>query len=144
MKLTNYATQLKNSIFGKAMNCNPTDLANAGRKPQTKNNTMTLKQEIANQINYVHKTIAQTTIPVNVDSNILAEILKNKTIRYENENDSTVVEGKDRTFKIDHVEEVFTAKKNGKRCIRAYTVDIDDAARDKYRTLHVDGIRVIA
>lgn len=80
---------------------------------------------------------------MNVDSNILAEILKDKTVRYENEGDSTVVEGKTRTFKIDHVEEVFTSK-NGVRCIRAYTIDIDDGARDKYRTLHVNGIRVIA
>ena len=130
MKLTNYATQLKNSIFGKAMNCNPTDLANAGRKPQTKNNTM--------------QTIAQTTIPVNVDSNILAEILKDKTLRYENENESSVVKGKERTFKVDHVEEIFTAKKNGKRCARVYAVDVDDNARAKYRTLHIDGIHVIA
>jgi hypothetical protein len=136
MKLKNYANQLKNSIFGKAMNCNPTDLADAGRKP-----TITANLNLPTN---TMQTIAQTTIPVNVDSNILAEILKNKTLRYENENDSSVIQGKERTFKVDHVEEVFTAKKNGKRCARVYAVDVDDNARAKYRTLHVDGIRVIA
>ena len=89
-------------------------------------------------------TIANTTIPVNVEANILAEILKDKTVRYENEKDSSVTLGRSRTFKISTVENIFTAKSNGKRCATVYAVDLDDGGRDKIRTLHIDGLRVIA
>ena len=90
------------------------------------------------------KTIAQTTIPVVAKTRVIKRILKGATVRYENENESTVVIGKERTFKIEHVEKVFTAKKTGERCVIVYAVDIDDNARAKHRCLHIGGIRVIA
>ena len=89
-------------------------------------------------------TIGQTSIPYSLEANILAELLKGKTVRYENDGDSSVREDKFRTFKIEDVEKIFTAKRNGRRCLTGYMVDVDDGGRDKIRTLHLDGIRVIA
>jgi len=90
------------------------------------------------------KTIAQTNISSDVDNTTLAEILRGKTVRYENERRSSVVDGRFRTFKIENVENIFVAKKTGERCVTVYASDIDDAGHDKHRTLHIDGIRVIA
>ena len=90
------------------------------------------------------KTIAQTNISADVDNTTLAEILRGKTVRYENEKKSSVVDGRFRTFKIENVENVFIAKKTGNRCATVYAADVDDNGRDKYRTLQIDGIRVIA
>ena len=128
MKLTNYANQLKNSVFGKAMN---------------KTNPVPMKNTM-NMITNTSKTIAQTNISADVDNATLTELLRGKTVRYENEKESSVVAGHQRTFKIEAVENVFFAKKTGERCATVYASDLDDQARDKYRTLHIDGIRVIA
>ena len=116
MNLTQYTNQLKNSVFGKSMNMTTT----------------------------TGKTIGQTNISADIDNTTLAEILKGKTVRYENEKKSSVVDGRFRTFKIENVENVFVAKKTGERCATVYAADVDDNGRDKYRTLHIDGIRVIA
>jgi hypothetical protein len=101
------------------------------------NNTM-------NMTTNTGKTIAQTNISADVDNTTLAEILRGKTVRYENEKKSSVVDGRFRTFKIENVENVFIAKKTGSRCATVYATDLDDGGHDKYRTLHIDGIRVIA
>jgi len=116
MNLTQYTNQLKNSVFGKSMNMTTT----------------------------TGKTIGQTNISADIDNTTLAEILKGKTVRYENEKKSSVVDGRFRTFKIENVENVFIAKKTGARCATVYASDIDDGGHDKHRTLHIDGIRVIA
>ena len=110
-------------------------------------NTITaesLQQRMQDAINYEPQTLGQTNIPLEIASDLLAEDLKGKTIRYENEGDSSVRDDKFRTFKIEDVEKIFTAKRNGRRCLTGYMVDVDDGGRDKIRTLHLDGIRVIA
>ena len=110
-------------------------------------NTITadsLQQRMLNAVNYESKTLGQTNIPLETSSDLLAEVLKGKTVRYENEGNSSVREDKFRTFKIEDVEKIFTAKRNGRRCVTGYMIDLDDGGRDKIRTLHLDGIRVIA
>jgi hypothetical protein len=110
-------------------------------------NTITadsLQKRMQDAINYKAQTLGQTNIPLETASNLLAEVLKGKTVRYENEGDSSVRSDKFRTFKIENVEKIFTAKRSNRRCLTAYMVDLDDGGRDKIRTLHLDGIRVIA
>jgi len=110
-------------------------------------NTITadsLQQRMLDAVNYEAKTLGQTNIPLETASDLLAEVLKGKTVRYENEGNSSVRDDKFRTFKIAEIENIFTAKRNGRRCLTGYMVDVDDGGRDKIRTLHLDGIRVIA
>jgi hypothetical protein len=110
-------------------------------------NTITadsLQQRMLDAVNYEAKTLGQTNIPLETASDLLAEVLKGKTIRYENQSESSVRDDKFRTFKIAEIENIFTAKRNGRRCLTGYMVDVDDGGRDKIRTLHLDGIRVIA
>jgi hypothetical protein len=110
-------------------------------------NTITadsLQQRMQDAVNYEPKTLGQTNIPLETASDLLAEVLKGKTVRYENEGESSVRDDKFRTFKIENVENIFTAKCSNRRCLTAYMVDLDDGGRDKIRTLHLDGIRVIA
>ena len=110
-------------------------------------NTITadsLQQRMLDAVNYEAKTLGQTNIPLETASDLLAEILKGKTVRYENEGNSSVRDDKFRTFKIENVENIFTAKCSNRRCLTGYMVDLDDGGRDKIRTLHLDGIRVIA
>mgnify|MGYP006957713681 FL=1 len=114
------------------------------RKPQTDTNTMTLKQEIANQMNYTRPVIGQTEIPQDIEASALKVILQGKTLRYECGEESSITQDGQRTFKVETVENVFVAKKNGIRCVTIYGTDMDDGGKDKYRTLHIDGIRVIA
>jgi hypothetical protein len=109
MKLTNYASQLKNSVFGQSMNkCFETDLSNAGKNEPS-----------------------------------IADFLQGKTVRYENQEKSSIVEGKTRVFKIESVESVFTAKSTGEQCVTVRAVDIDDNGEKKFRCLHMGGIELV-
>lgn len=89
-------------------------------------------------------TIANTTTEMDAPAKDIIKMLKDKTVRYMNAGESSVRRNKERTFKIHNVEQVWTAKKNNRRCIKAEVTDIDDHAYDKYRTLHLSGIEVVA
>lgn len=88
--------------------------------------------------------IANTNTPFNAPAEDIVALLDQRTVRYINANDSTVTRSKDRTFKIHKVEKVWEAKKNKKRCVTAEVTDIDDNAYEKFRTLHLAGIEVVA
>ena len=88
--------------------------------------------------------IANTNTKTTASVLEIANLLKDRTVRYINHGKSSVRRDKERTFKIHAVEEVWNAKKNGKRCLKVLATDIDDHAEEKYRTLHLSGIEVIA
>jgi hypothetical protein len=87
--------------------------------------------------------IANTNTPFNAPAEDVIALLDQRTVRYINAGDSTVTRSKERTFKIHKVEKVWTSKDN-KRCIGVEALDIDDNAYEKFRTLHLAGIEVVA
>ena len=88
--------------------------------------------------------IANTNTDTSASPLEIANLLKDRTVRYINHWKSSVRRDKERTFKIHAVEDVWNAKKNGRRCLKVLATDIDDNAQEKYRTLHLTGIEVIA
>jgi len=111
------------------------------------NNLTILKKGIDStaKTNYnITMQIANTNTKTNASVLEIANLLKDRTVRYINHGKSSVRRDKERTFKIHAVEEVWNAKKNGKRCLKVLATDIDDHAEEKYRTLHLSGIEVIA
>lgn len=88
--------------------------------------------------------IANTNTDTTASALEIANLLKDRTVRYINHGKSTVRRDKERTFKIHAVEDVWNAKKNGRRCLKVLATDIDDNAQEKYRTLHLTGIEVVA
>ena len=59
-----------------------------------------------------------TTLPENPIQ--LASALTSKTIRYTNENESSVTEDRERTFKVISVEDVLISKASGNKYIKGY------------------------
>ena len=111
------------------------------------NNLTILKKGIDStaKLNYNNTMqIANTNTSTTASVLEIANLLKDRTVRYINQGKSSVRRDKERTFKIHAVEEVWNAKKNGKRCLKVLATDIDDHAEEKYRTLHLSGIEVIA
>jgi len=88
--------------------------------------------------------IANTNTDMTASALQIANLLKDRTVRYINQGKSSVRRDKERTFKIHAVEDVWNAKKNGRRCLKVLATDIDDNAIEKYRTLHLSGIEVVA
>ena len=87
-------------------------------------------------------TIANTSLQLFSAPTKVASALTGRTVRYLNQGSSSVKSDGVRTFKIECVDDVFTAK-NGKRCATVLAKDVDDAGASKYRTLHLAGIAAI-
>jgi len=82
-----------------------------------------------------------TTLPENPIQ--LASALTSKTIRYTNENESSVTEDRERTFKVISVEDVLISKASGNKYIKGYFADVDDGGSVKPRALTVDRISIV-
>jgi len=111
------------------------------------NNLTILKKGIDStaKLNYnITMQIANTNTSTTASVLEIANLLKDRTVRYINQGKSSVRRDKERTFKIHAVEDVWNAKKNGKRCLKVLATDIDDHGFEKYRTLHLTGIEVVA
>ena len=111
------------------------------------NNLTILKKGIDStaKLNYnITMQIANTNTSTTASVLEIANLLKDRTVRYINQGKSSVRRDKERTFKINAVEDVWNSKKNGKRCLKVLATDIDDHGFEKYRTLHLAGIEVVA
>jgi len=111
------------------------------------NNLTILKKGIDStaKTNYnITMQIANTNTKTNASVLEIANLLKDRTVRYINQGKSSVRRDKERTFKIHAVVDVWEAKKNDKRCLKVLATDIAENGFEKDRTLHLAGIEVVA
>jgi len=85
-------------------------------------------------------TIANTTLQLGDSAIKIASALTGKTVRYLNQQRSSITPDGVRTFKINEVEDVFVSKESGRKCVTVHVQDIDDGGQVKHRTLHLSGI----
>lgn len=88
--------------------------------------------------------LANTTVEYNASPVEIRAALNGKFVTYLNEGLSTVSPSGIRHFRILSIENIFVAKKTGRRCVDVYTSDHQDGGNRKFRRLHLAGITNIA